>query len=546
MKNLNELNVLYMENDLDAIDDAVRVLDEHFKESFTGTTAEEAVRIFKDVFIDLIVANIDTADVGAVKFMTAIKRNAPEFPMIALSAKPEAQARAALGKLTVEAVLPLPLDVKRLGEKIVELQSAITAFASKRPDRQKDENPTASMGVSEAIDQYFIYITHELTAYDKERPGERRMDYFLMKPFLMTAFNQFKAMDATLEDERIKQARWRMEKAAQLWQVMVRKTTGSVEQIYEEVFLKKQVDYLRLLHESEELIDAMSKGRGELGTVTKQLESAKEEVKHQKGEAKAAAEALFKKLNARNVDLVHKLSEQKKRFDAVQDEMRALWEANRDSFVETFKTKVDLVRNDLIETLGLLAFRFDQQLWRRAKLSEPIRNFFAESRIEGIFSSKTFLEYFVGNVDTALAGEQLKKLVRYLNDYNKKNKIPIALLGSDTLELTRLKGQIEKLDSILKVMPFTDPDALFKAHEKEPFWVVIADFYATGRLGGVEFIEAFKGRFPKASEEVAFAVNLPGRDARREYQRALGAGVKHILDRDMNQDALSAKLLQIL
>lgn len=546
MKKLNELNVLYMENDLDAIDDAVRVLDEHFKESFTGTTAEEAVRIFKDMFIDLIVANIDTAEVGAVKFMAAVRKNAPEFPMIALSAKPTAEARAFLGKLQVDAVLPLPLDVKRLGEQITALTEQIAAFANKRPDRKKEENPESSMGVSEAIDRYFVYITHELAAYDQERPGERRMDYFLMKPFLMTAFNQFRAMDVTLEDDRIKQARWRMEKAAQLWQVMVRKTTGSVEQIYEEVFLKKQVPYLTLLQESETLIDAMNKGRGELAAVTKQLEAAKEEIKFQKGEAKAEAESLYKKLNARNVDLVHKLSEQKKRFDEVHDEMRAQWEANRDNFVETFKTKVDMVRNDLIETLGLLAFRFDQQLWRRAKISEPIRNFFAESRIEGIFSSKTFLEYFVSNVDTALAGEQLKKLVKYLNDFNKKNKIPIALLGSDAIELTRLKGQIEKLDAILKVVPFTNPEALIKAHEKEPFWVVVCDFYATHKMTALTFFELFRGHFPKAYEEVTFAVNLPGRDARREYQQSMSAGIKHILDRDMNQDTLSAKLLQIL
>ena len=546
MKQIDSLNVLYMENDLDAIDDAVRVLDEHFKESFTGTTAEEAVRIFKDVFIDLIVANVDVPEVGAVKFMTAIKKNAPDFPMIALSAKPTAEAKAMLGTLKVDVILPLPLDLKRLKEAIENLSQAIATFADTRADRKKAENPESSVGVSDAIDQYFIYITHELTAYDKERPGERRMDYFIMKPFLITAFNQFKAMDATLEDDKLKQARWRMEKAAQLWQVMIRKTIGSVEQIYEEVFLKKQVAYLTLLHESEALIDAMNKGRGELGTVTKQLESAKEEIKHLKGEAKEQALSLSKKLNARNVDLVHKLGEQKQRLDTVRDEMQAMWDAHRDSFVETFREKVDTIKGELSDTLGLLAFRFDQQLWRRAKFSEPIRNFFSESRIEGIFSSKTFLEYFVSNVDANLAGEQLKKLVRYLSDYNKKNKIPIALLGSDPLEIARLKGQVERLDSLLKVLPFTQPEMLFKAHEKEPFWVVIADFYATGKMTALEFVETFKARFPKAAEEVTFAVNLPSREARSEYRRAVGAGIKHIVDRDMNQDTLAAKLLQIL
>ena len=82
-------------------------------------------------------------------------------------------------------------------------------------------------------------------------------------------------------------------------------------------------------------------------------------------------------------------------------------------------TYVDEIKYDIIDTLNVLAYRFDKELWRSAKRSKPVQKFFIEARIEGLYSSKTYMKYYINKLDIKKAGENTVKLMRYIEQYNK-------------------------------------------------------------------------------------------------------------------------------
>jgi CheY-like chemotaxis protein len=543
---LKELNVLYMENDLDTLDEVLSVVEARFHECYISAAFEESLRLFKDAFIDLLIANLDKPELGNLKFITYIKQKVPAFPVIVLSARDEEAVRQELGKVRVDAILPLPIDLDRLREEISTLEKQVVDFASKRDDRKQEKNPSSSLGVAEAIDGYFSLIASEANSTEGIRPGERRMNYNLMRDFLYTAYNQFRALDSNLENDKLKEARWRLEKGAKLQRAFTRKTSGSIEAIYEDVFLLKQVEYLRLRDEFEALKTRLDQLRGNLGSITSQLESAKESLKLTKNpETKEEQTKLVKQLNSRHVDIVHHISESKERLDTISEEMQRIWEANIDEFKKTFREKSDDLKHELNDLLGLLAYRFDRTLWQRAKGSDAIRNFFAEANVRGVLSSKTFLQYYVANVDVKMAGEKLKKLIKYLQEFTRTNKIPVALIGSDNYEIPRLRTLIEQVDPMLKVHVLTSTDALMRMHEKEPFELIISLYELPGRSNALIFYEQFKARFGQSAQTTSFALALPKSESAIQT-KARSLGIRHFFYPEMNAEQVAKKMLDIL
>ena len=297
----------------------------------------------------------------------------------------------------------------------------------------------------------------------------------------------------------------------------------------------------------EESKQKLHKSRTELALITKQQEQVKEKLADLKSDSEGYAEneTLQKKLKGKEVDLVHVISETKQHVDQLAEKMQEFWKANINDFKDVFTKRSGMLKADLLDTLNLLAYRFDRQLWHRAKQSDSIRNFFVESRIQGLFSSKTFLEYYTGHVDVKTAGPMLKELIRYLNNYNRTNKIPIAVLGQDSAEVNTMRQIVEAVDPVVKGIGFLDGNALMRQHEKDPFEVIIIEYYL-GRETAIDFLKTFRTKFAKMLDEVILVVNLPAQNARSEYQNTLDNGIKYTLYRGMNRDSIIQKMMEIL
>lgn len=538
MEQFKKFSLLYIENNLDKIYDNSDFLEEIFNEVFICTTIEEVTRIFKEFYIDLIIVNLDIGDEKIIKFVELVKKNAKEMPIVGITKELKTQ-------MELELVVEPEKDIKSVVEMLVDLQDKIDSFSKSSRAKKPKATQAKSPKVDEAISNYFTYILEELVAVEKPARKEGVLDYFLMKPFLITALNHFKSLDGNFEDDKIKEAKWRMEKAGELWRIMMKKTSASIETLYEEVFLKKQVEYLSLLQESDELTDLMAKKRSELDIVNRHLENEKEQLRFKKEREKTESIELIKKINAKSVDIVHFLASSRDRQTQIKETMSAMYDANIEEFTEKFRERVGSIKTELSSVLGVMAFRFDRTIWQRARYSNAIKNFFYESRISGFFSSKTFLEYYTKNIDREKASNNQKELVKYLEDYNKKNKLKVALMTKSETDVSFLKNQIERIDSLVTVSVFNNISVLLSKHKTDPLHAIISDYHLLGNKTVIDLFGQFNKTFPDEKDQV-FIVNLKQDTAKTDENEARKVGIRHFIDSAMSQDKLTAKLIEVL
>jgi DNA-binding NarL/FixJ family response regulator len=542
---LNELNVLYINNPISFSNDVDEYLENTFNNYFDVTTFEDSIRIFKDEFIDLLLIDIDYSEANGLKFLNVIKQKVPDFPVILFSRNDLKDIKKTIGELPVNAIIQTPYEVSTLAEKIEQIQDKIIQFASSRADRNKEPEAT-DLGMEASIDLFFKRFNDELRKAHT-RKVKKKMDFSIMKTFLYTAYNNFNDFDSKFDDDALKLAKRNLEKAMKLKRDLERKLACTLEDNYEMVYLNQQAEYLRLKHDYEESIRKIQQYRDSLALLTNQIEGLKEELKKlsKQSEEYGQADKSLKEANKKQVDRVHHIAGLKQTIDALDEQIDAYKAKYFDEFKTVFMGKTDQIKAEIIESLNFAAYAFDKEIWRRAKLSRPVKDFFAEAKINGLFSSKTYLEYFSGNIDTAITSGQNKKILHYLNDLNKNNKIRIAFICEDHELIKSYKIIIEKIDRSILLSGFIDPKRALNQHKATPFDLIIVD-EQVGKTPGFDIIQQFKETYREDILETEFCINMPDKKRSKSYSRAQEMGINHFIHSEMNSGELAKKMLEIL
>ncbi len=542
---LKELNALYINNPITFSSDVDEYLESIFRNYFDITTFEDSIRIFKDEFIDLLLINIDYTEANGLKFLQVIKQKVPEFPTIIFSKNDIKDIKKILGDIAVDAIIQIPYDVPTLTEKIEQIKGKIVEFAASREDRQK-EPEAQNLGMEESIELFFKRFNDELRkAHQKQ--VKKKLNFAIMKTFLYTAYNNFNDFDSKFDDADLKLAKRNLEKAMKLKRDLERKLACSLEDNYEMVYLSQQAEYVHLKNEYDESIRKIQKYRDSLALLTRQVEEFKEEIKtlNKQSEEYAAIDRQLKEANKKHVDRVHHIAELKQTIDSLDEQIEAYKAKYYDEFKSVFLTKTDQIKEDIIESLDYAAYAFDKEIWRRAKQSRPVRDFFSEAKVTGLFSSKTYLEYYSGSIDGGITSEQNKKILKYLNELNRNNKIHIGIIGEDPDTIKGQKIVIEKLDRAIHVSGFIDYEKALKQHKHTPFDLIIVN-ETVGRMQGIDIIQKFQDTYRQDILDTEFCINMPDKRRPKSYYDAQKRGVKHFIHSEMNSGELSKKMLEIL
>jgi len=547
---LKDLGVLYIDNPVNYTQEVEAVLEKLFKNYIDANTLEDSIRTFKDEFIDLVIVNIDYEKANGQKFIEVIKQKAPEFPIIAVIEGDDIKGTKELfnkKNIHIDLVVRSPLEAKQLEDTINGMQKAIVEFASNREDRKKPKE-VKSPGVEESIDLYFRRFNDELRRSNNKKYSNRKMDFSIMKTFLYTAYNNFKETDARFEDEHLKLAKRNLEKALKNKKDLEKKLSGSIEENYERVFLMQQTEYVQMKTEFDESGKKIVKFRNSLSFLTKQIEDFKEQLKFDSKKGSKEAEETEKKLkevNKKHVDRVHAIASLKERLDELEEKIIAFKAKYKEEFQSVFLSKSDQISKDLTQSIDYAAYNFDREMWRCAKQSKPIREFFENSKIDGLFSAKTYLEYYLKGVDKTVASENTKKLLRYKNEYNRTNKIEVAVIVEDMQKATWLKTNIEKIDRMIKVTGFLNFERAIQQYKVSQFDTVIIDEFVDGTPAN-NIVEEFEIKYPNDFRFITFCIALSTKRKSRVFDECLSKGITHLVSYDMNSGDLYKKILEIL
>jgi len=541
---LKELNVIYINNPLAFNADVDSLLESLFNDYFDITTFEDSIRIFKDEFIDLLLIDIDYTEANGLKFLQVIKQKVPDFPVLVFSRFDRKDVLDKLHDIKTDGIIKTPYEAHELEDKIRQISDKIIEFAENREDRKKEAEGKA-LSVDEAIDHFFKRFNDELRKNNYGR-NAKKLNFAIMKTFLYTAYNNFNDFDSKFDDQQLKLTKRNLEKAIKLKRDLERKIGSSLEDNYELIFLNQQAEYIHLKNEFEEAKRKIQKYRDSLGLLTRQIEESKEKVKMLKpSPERNDVEKILKEANKKHVDRVHQIAELKNLIDALDEKIDAYKARHFDEFKTTFLKKTDTIKADMEESLDYAAFAFDKEIWRRAKQSRPVRDFFTESKIEGLFSSKTYLEYCSGNIDGGITSEQNKKILKYLKELNKTNRIEVALIGTITEDINHHKQIIQKIDPMIHVTGFLDPEKAIRQHKTSDFALVVVN-EMVGKETGLSIIQKFKEIYQEDILHTEFCINSPSKKRSKLYEDASRAGVRYFIYQDMNSGEIAKKMMEIL
>jgi len=107
----------------------------------------------------------------------------------------------------------------------------------------------------------------------------------------------------------------------------------------------------------------------------------------------------IKKIKKVYVDSIYELSKKGDRFYEAKKLMEEIERKEELQFFPRFNKLREMHLKKLEKIINVKLYYFDKLLWYNASKSNLIVEFFNKSNIDGDFSTKTFIKYFLKNID---------------------------------------------------------------------------------------------------------------------------------------------------
>ena len=114
MVRLKNFNILLLEDNVEFAKNTIKLLELYFAKTFHSTTIKDALILFEDNKIDLIISDIKVADGNGLDFITSIREMDTQIPIIVLSAHKNEEFLFKAIPLNILSYELKPLEYKQL------------------------------------------------------------------------------------------------------------------------------------------------------------------------------------------------------------------------------------------------------------------------------------------------------------------------------------------------------------------------------------------------------------------------------------------------
>ena len=222
---------------------------------------------------------------------------------------------------------------------------------------------------------------------------------------------------------------------------------------------------------------------------------------------RSASYLILKKVKRQYADLSFELYSFRDEVQALARIRNEFEQVFFERFGEILKENIKALEKGLLNILNHKAYSLDYDLWTKAKQSENIRQFFKVAKIDGGFSSKTYLKYFLKNLDENKSSEMqddLRDILKYLEKITQKD---ILIIMNKEDEIEHFKYLVELADKDYVVKGFTRPfSALTYCHQRD-FDLILIE-YSMIDMDAIEFLEDFKYELPQKVDKTKFGIFL--------------------------------------
>ena len=264
----------------------------------------------------------------------------------------------------------------------------------------------------ETVDKYKNY---ELNSKNES------LDYFKMKRFLFTAYNNLLELDSFLAGGSLTEVYQNIQninsihdtyKKSYMYPKIAFSTIFLRYTRYKEAKkrLKKNISYMQNIESTLPAMEFEIKQKAsELDSLKKDDDNSiaiRENIKH------------LKSLYVDAIDKIGNLREENEILLPITDEYFELFfEKFSEQFISSYEKNIQ----NLISILNSMAFLFDRLMWDKASHSKVIKKHFEESNIPYPYSSLTFLRYYLKTLNKSKLSEENEKLFELLKYLESKN-----------------------------------------------------------------------------------------------------------------------------
>lgn len=159
----NKLNILYVDNDTSTEEIIHETLNKLFSKVYVAKNAKEGLASFKSNNIDIIIIDIEMAEIGGLKMSHTIKTQKSDIPIIAMSANMDQTLFIESTGIDLDAYLLKPLDINKLLITLNRIIKYITSNQNLHSDSQYFRVLTESSIVSKSdINGIITYVNDNL------------------------------------------------------------------------------------------------------------------------------------------------------------------------------------------------------------------------------------------------------------------------------------------------------------------------------------------------------------------------------------------------
>ena len=251
---------------------------------------------------------------------------------------------------------------------------------------------------------------------------EEELDYFKMKRFLFTAYNNLLEIDISLADGGLTEMYRNIQ------------DINSIHDIYKKSFIYPKIAFSTIFLKHTRYKEAkrrLEKNISEMASIKSNLNIMENEIKRkieelgnlekddEKYESLRQSIRHAKRLYVDSIDRVGTLREENEILVPITDEYFELF---FEEFKKKFESSYEKNIRSLIDILDSMAFLFDRMMWEKASSSKIIDRYFKEANISYPYSCLTFLRYYLKTLNKAKLTTENKELLDLLEYLEKRSK----------------------------------------------------------------------------------------------------------------------------
>lgn len=258
----------------------------------------------------------------------------------------------------------------------------------------QDEADIADM-VADFLADYFAFpqsvVNFHLDYLEENEFIEPEVDYIQIKRFIDSAINHLKSADPELYTGLLFKLSMDVS-ALQEFYLKFKAENKVSSVVFIRDFLSNVGFYSKLADEAMLEEAKKNEAEGIANTTSNQLQSipkpsTEEETKE------------YKALKRRNVDAIHNAATARERLVELRGEMNAFEKKAKVEFENQFHTYIKEFNDAFRGVINTKIYYLEKLLWEKAKASAGIKKFFKKAQIKGALETKTFINYYLRNID---------------------------------------------------------------------------------------------------------------------------------------------------